>query len=187
MNCVADDLHRRPLADRGSPGRTHGNAVTNPRIRVCSTVVLTALSPALRNGFILPCPVLRRDRTRSLNVLDNEHQSSCAQIGSRTTCSNPTTISSITAATPGTPSSISPGRSCPSPVANGQPSVSHCEDWYKGRDFARPLAGARDAWAENGRRPPRAWLQHTSHQTRLIIRPLDRAPAKMEIRASRSS
>ena len=27
---------RRPLADRGSPGRTHGNAVANPRIRVCS-------------------------------------------------------------------------------------------------------------------------------------------------------
>ena len=27
-------------------------------------------------------------------------------------------------------SSISPGRSCPSPAANGPPSVSHCEDWY---------------------------------------------------------
>ncbi len=36
MNCVADALRRRPLADRGSPGRTHGNAVTNPRIKVCS-------------------------------------------------------------------------------------------------------------------------------------------------------
>ena len=34
-NCVADSC-RRPLADRGSPGRTHGNAVPNPRIRVCS-------------------------------------------------------------------------------------------------------------------------------------------------------
>src|SRR3954463_10897000 len=56
MNCVADDRHRRPLADRGSPGRTHGNAVTNPRIRVCSTVVLTALPPALRNRSILPHP-----------------------------------------------------------------------------------------------------------------------------------
>jgi hypothetical protein len=31
--------------------------VTNPRIRVCSTVVLTALSPALRNRFIRPGPV----------------------------------------------------------------------------------------------------------------------------------
>src|ERR1700674_4684252 len=57
MNCVADDLHRRPLADRGSPGRTHGYAVTNPRIRVCSTVVLTVPSPALRNSFIPPRPV----------------------------------------------------------------------------------------------------------------------------------
>src|SRR3954453_17972231 len=53
-NCVADDLHRRPLADRGSPRRTHGNAVTNPPIRVCSTVVLTALPPASRTRSILP-------------------------------------------------------------------------------------------------------------------------------------
>ena len=27
-------------------------------------------------------------------------------------------------------SSISPGRSCPSPAANGRRSVNHCEDWY---------------------------------------------------------
>src|SRR5215203_3574145 len=57
MNCGADDRHRRPLADRGSPGRTHGNAVTNPRIRVCSTVVLTALPPAPRTRSSLPQPV----------------------------------------------------------------------------------------------------------------------------------
>jgi hypothetical protein len=44
-------------ADDGFPGRTHGNAVTNPRIRVCSTVVLTALPPAPRNRSILPQPV----------------------------------------------------------------------------------------------------------------------------------
>src|SRR5215211_3786229 len=57
MYCVADDFHRRPLADRGSPGRTHGNAVTNPRIRVGSTVVLTALPPAPRTRSSLPQPV----------------------------------------------------------------------------------------------------------------------------------
>src|SRR3954454_14505715 len=57
MYCVADDCHRRPLTDRGSPRRTHGNAVTNPRIRVCSTVVLTALPPPLRTRFSLPQPV----------------------------------------------------------------------------------------------------------------------------------
>src|SRR3954471_14386932 len=74
MNCVADDRHRRPLADRGSPGRTYGNAVTNPRIRVCSTVVLTALSPALRNRSILLRPLLPWDRTLVSRLIDTEHQ-----------------------------------------------------------------------------------------------------------------
>ena len=40
------------------------------------------------------------------------------------------TISSITAATPGTRSSISPGRSCPSRAAIGLPWVTQCEDGY---------------------------------------------------------
>ena len=73
MNCVADDLHRRPLADRGSPGRTHGNAVTNPRIRVCSTVVLTALSPALRNRFIRLRPdlMIGTAHARSISLTTN--------------------------------------------------------------------------------------------------------------------
>ena len=33
--------------------------------------------------------------------------------------------------TPGTRSSISPGKSCPSLAAIGQSPVTHCEDWYK--------------------------------------------------------
>ena len=37
---------------------------------------------------------------------------------------------STTAAMPGTRSSISPGRSCLSPAAIGQPWVIQCEDWY---------------------------------------------------------
>src|SRR2546427_5712778 len=41
------------------------------------------------------------------------------------------TISSITAATLGTRSSISRGKSCPSPAAIGQPQVTQSEDWYK--------------------------------------------------------
>src|SRR5215208_1998524 len=96
--CVADDRYRRPLADRGSPGRTHGNAVANPRIRVCSTVVLTALSPAPRNRSILPDPFVQRDRTPASNILDNEHQSSCATTGSPTGSPPPTPTSSITPA-----------------------------------------------------------------------------------------
>src|SRR5262249_2123062 len=47
--------------------------------------------------------------------------------------SNPSTISSTTAATLGTHSSISPGRSCPSRDATGQQSVTQTEDWYESR------------------------------------------------------
>jgi hypothetical protein len=38
---------------------------------------------------------------------------------------------SITVATPGTLSSTSHGRSCPSRNATGPQSVNHCEDWYQ--------------------------------------------------------
>jgi len=56
------------------------------------------------------CP----DRPSTAKWLDYEHQSSCAKTGSRTGSSSPSTTSSIIAATPGTNSSINPGRSCPS-------------------------------------------------------------------------
>src|SRR5262249_58686240 len=56
--------------------------------------------------------------------------SSCVRTGCQTGSSNPSTTSSTTAATPGTPSSLSRGRSCPSPDATGRPSVTHSEDWY---------------------------------------------------------
>src|SRR5262249_54995865 len=57
--------------------------------------------------------------------------SSCVRTGCQTGSSNPSTTSSTTVATPGTPSSLSRGRSCPSPDATGRPSVTHSEDWYK--------------------------------------------------------
>ena len=44
---------------------------------------------------------------------------SCGRTGCRTASSNPSTKSSITAATPGIPSSINPGKSCPSLAAIG--------------------------------------------------------------------
>jgi hypothetical protein len=47
--------------------------------------------------------------------------------GSQIRCSNPSTVSSITSATLETPSSISLGKSCPSPAATGQPWVTQCE------------------------------------------------------------
>jgi hypothetical protein len=60
-----------PLGDRGGPGSTNGNAVTNARIRVCSTVVLMALT--LRNRFI-PLFVHSYEGTAppALNGVDND-------------------------------------------------------------------------------------------------------------------
>src|SRR5262249_11341849 len=56
--------------------------------------------------------------------------SSCVRIGCQTGFSNPSTISSTTAATLGTHSSTNPGRLCPSRDAIGQQSVTQSEDWY---------------------------------------------------------
>src|SRR5262245_36039890 len=64
---------------------------------------------------------------------------SCARIGYQTGSLNPSTISSTTAATPGTHSSINPGRSCPSRDATGQQSVTQSEDWYYGPRPGRHL------------------------------------------------
>ena len=47
------------------------------------------------------------------------HGAKILKVPSNIRSSNPSTISSITAATPGTGSSISPGRSCPSHAATG--------------------------------------------------------------------
>src|SRR5215813_10716803 len=63
---------------------------------------------------------------------------SCGRTGSPIGCSNHSMISSITAAMPGTLSSISPGRSCPSRAAIGRTWVIQCEDWYY---TSRLLAG----------------------------------------------
>src|SRR5262249_7966220 len=57
--------------------------------------------------------------------------SSCVRIGCQTGFSNPSTISSTTAATLGIHSSTNPGRLCPSRDATGQQSVTQSEDWYK--------------------------------------------------------
>src|SRR5262245_23811224 len=56
--------------------------------------------------------------------------SSCVRIGCPTGFSNPSTISSTTAATLGTHSSTNLGRSCPSRDAIGQQTVTQSEDWY---------------------------------------------------------
>src|ERR1700676_732177 len=61
------------------------------------------------------CP----DRPFTSKWLDYEHQSSCATTGCPIASSNPTTISSIIAANPGTNSQTNLGASCPSERENG--------------------------------------------------------------------
>jgi hypothetical protein len=59
--------------------------------------------------------------------------SSCDRTGCQIVSPNPSTTSSIIAAGFGTRSSISREKSCPSPVAIGQPQVTQSEDWYKNK------------------------------------------------------
>ena len=80
---------RRPLADRGSPGRTHGNAVANPRIRVCR--------PSSERPRPRPCATsvlaLRRGpgggRRLTSEGVDDEHQSCPACRAGRSTAAPP--------------------------------------------------------------------------------------------------
>src|SRR4029077_6704037 len=89
-------------------------------------------------------PPCRCHRAHPNSTARKTSGSSCARIGSQTASSNPSTISSITAATPGTPSSISLGRSCPSLVANGHSSVNHHEVWYKLPSLSAPASDRYD-------------------------------------------
>ena len=66
------------------------------------------------NITLMPLP----PRCPELNPVENVWQF-MATTGSPTASSNPTTISSTTAATPGTSSQINHGASCPSGYANG--------------------------------------------------------------------
>ena len=71
--------------------------------------------------------------------------SSFVRTGCRTVSSNPSTTSSITAAMPGTPSSISPGKSCLSHTATGPSSVTQSEDWYNTHQAARLARSSANA------------------------------------------
>ena len=72
----------------------------------------------------------------------------------QTASSNPSTTSSTIAATPGTRSSTSPGKSCPSLAVIGQSPVTYCEDWYK-TVFSKVLRALIDPNAAPVRTAPR--------------------------------
>ena len=107
-------------------GWTDQPVETLNRIENLATTAIGLDTPICRptTRLICCCPA------RPNSTLKKTSGNPCAQIRCRTGSSNRSTISSITAATPGTPSSTSHGGSCRSPVATGPLSVSHCEDWY---------------------------------------------------------
>ena len=100
---------------------------------------LTLFSSSIKPAGMAPRPSRFQTTSRSYSSRHAHPNStakkisgnSCGRTGCRTEFSNPSTISSITAATLGTRSSISRGKSCPSPAAIGQPQVTQSEDWYK--------------------------------------------------------
>src|SRR5262249_18874493 len=100
---------------------------------------LTLFSSLIKPGGMAPRPSRFQTTSRSCNFRHAHPNStakkisgnSCGRTGCRTEFSNPTTTPLITAATQGAPSSISRGKSCPSPAAIGQPQVTQFEDWYK--------------------------------------------------------
>src|SRR5215831_5304711 len=111
---------------------------TSMRSQPKSLRALTLLSSSIKPGGMAPRPSRFQTTSRSCSFRHAHLNStakkisgnSCGRTGCRTEFSNPSTISSTTAATLGTRSSTSPGRSCPSPDATGQQSVTQTEDWY---------------------------------------------------------
>ena len=101
---------------------------------------------APKNISLLPLP----PRAPELNPQENIWQF-MRRTGCRTASSNPSTKSSITAATPGIRSSINPGKSCPSLAAIGQSPVTHCEGWYY-KISARPLRTVDTLFFDDRRR-----------------------------------
>jgi len=70
--CYVADIRRRPKLDRGSPRRTRGNAVPNPRIRACKPSS-KVLPPALRSHYE-PHPAQQECEPVPLPI-DCEHKS----------------------------------------------------------------------------------------------------------------
>ena len=99
---------------------------------------LTLFSSSIKPAGMAPRPSRFQTTSRSCSSRHAHPNStakkisgnSCGRTGCRTEFSNPSTISSITAATLGTRSPISRGKSCPSPAAIAQPQVIQSEDWY---------------------------------------------------------
>jgi hypothetical protein len=109
-------------ADREGPLRDYCTGLVMPCERKSVEPMAAVTAPARVGG--------RRRRAHPNSMARKTSGSSCGRTGSQIGSSNPSTISSITAATLGTPSSIGLGKSCPSRAATGHPWVTQCEYWY---------------------------------------------------------
>src|SRR5439155_22549769 len=126
---------------------------TSMRSQPKSLRALTLFSSSIKPAGMAPRPSRFQTTSRSCSsrhALPNSTAkkisgNSCGRTGCRTEFSNPSTTSSITAATPGTRLSISRGKSCPSRAAIGPPQVTQSEDWYKVRaeELRRAGLGSR--------------------------------------------
>jgi len=110
-NTEAMNLHLAEIANAVAPGFHAVLLVDQAGWHLSARLVVPA------NITIIPLP----PKCPELNPVENIWQY-IATTGSRTVSSNPTTISSIIAVTPGIPLSTDPGRSCPSDCANGRTS-----------------------------------------------------------------
>src|SRR5262245_57576167 len=120
---------------------------TSMRSQPKSLRALTLLSSSIKPGGMAPRPSRFQTTSRSCSfrrahpnsTARKTSGSSCVRIGCQTGFSNPSTISSTTAATLGTHSLTNPGRLCPSRDATGQQSVTQSEDWYKCSKIDNPV------------------------------------------------
>ena len=119
-NTEAMQLHLDEIATKVPPAHTPFSF----SIKLDGTAPKTSRLPKISRSC--RCRRVRRSSTRK-KISGN----SCGRTGCRTASSNPSTKSSITAATLGIRSSINPGKACPSLAAIGQSPVTHCEGWYK--------------------------------------------------------
>src|SRR5262245_49139482 len=119
----------------------------------------TPLSSLIRPAGMAPRPSRFQTTSRSCSfrrahpnsTARKTFGSSCVRIACQTGFSNPSTISSTTAATLGTHSLTNPGRLCPSRDATGQQSVTQSEDWYY-RHHQQAGDRRSDAGADEGER-----------------------------------
>ena len=120
-----------------------------------SLLALTLFSSSIKPDGMAPRPSRFQATSRSCSCRHARPNStakkisgnSCGRTGYRTEFSNPSTISSITAATPGTRSSSGRGKSCPPRTAIGQPQVTQSEDWYKVTQTVENTGGCESGYA----------------------------------------